>query len=134
MRIQIAIAVAVWMLSTVGQTFGQGAPGKDDESLAAMNVMAETAQAFRAAVAKVRPSLVTIESFGGVGAVQGRIGGIRKQGEGNTTGILISDEGHIITSSFNFIKSPPVITIKTSDGERRVAELLGETKRGKFVC
>ena len=71
--------------------------------------MALTSKAFRKATEKIMPSLVTIESFGGVGAVQGRIGGIRKQGEGNTTGILISEDGYILTSTFNFIQQPPVI-------------------------
>lgn len=86
---------------------------------------------FRAAAAKVRPSLVTIESFGGVSAVAGKIGGIRSQGEGNTTGIVISEDGYIVTSSFNFIEQPPVITVITSDGVRRVANLLGrdDTRR-----
>ena len=84
-----------------------------------------TSRAVRNAVDRIRPSLVTIESFGGVSTVQGRIGGIRKQGEGNTTGILISPQGHIITSTFNFIQQPPVITVRTSFGKRHVAKLLG---------
>ena len=98
-----------------------------------LEAMSLTAKAFRAAVEKIRPSLVTIESFGGVSAVQGKIGGIRKQGEGNTTGILISNQGHIITSTFNFIQSPPVITVITSDGQRRYASLLGRDETRK-IC
>ncbi len=82
-------------------------------------------KAFRSAAAKIKPSMVTIESFGGVSAIAGKIGGIRKQGEGNTTGLMISPDGHVVTSSFNFINQPPVITVITSDGERRVAKLLG---------
>ena len=87
--------------------------------------LAVTPKAFRIAAAKVQPALVTIESFGGVSTIAGRIGGIRKQGEGNTSGIMISPDGHVITSSFNFIEQPPVITVITSDGIRRVAKLLG---------
>ena len=90
-----------------------------------------TPKAFRLAAAKVEPTLVTIESFGGVSTTAGRIGGIRKQGEGNTTGVMISPDGYVVTSSFNFIEQPPVITVITSDGERRVAQLLGrdDTRR-----
>ena len=84
-----------------------------------------TSQAFREAAEKIQPCLVTIESIGGVGAVQGRIGGIRSQGEGNSTGIMISSDGLVITSTFNFIQQPPVITVITSDGEQRVANMLG---------
>jgi len=81
----------------------------------------------------MQPGLVTIESFGGVSVVQGRIGGIRKQGEGNTTGIIVSPEGHIVTSTFNFIQQPPVITVITSDGTRHVAEMLGRDDTRK-IC
>ena len=97
-----------------------------------LQAMVLTSRAFRLAADKIRPQMVTIESFGGVSAVQGRIGGIRKQGEGNTTGLLISKEGHIITSTFNFIQSPPVITVITGDGQRRVAQLLGRDEIRKL--
>ena len=80
---------------------------------------------FRSAEETVRPTLVTIESFGGVSAVSGKIGGIRSRGEGNTTGVMISPDGYMVTSTFNFITRPPVITVITSDGKRRVAKLLG---------
>lgn len=90
-----------------------------------------TPKAFRIAAAKVQPALVTIESFGGTSTVAGRIGGIRQQGEGNTTGVMISPDSYVITSSFNFIEQPPVITVITSDGVRRVARLKGrdDTRR-----
>ena len=115
------------------QSSAQEATEAKIDKMELMKAMSLTSNAFRSAVEKIRPSLVTIESFGGVSAVQGRIGGIRKQGEGNTTGILISKEGHIVTSSFNFITSPPVITVITSDGERRVAKLLGRDETRK-IC
>lgn len=84
-----------------------------------------TPRVFAAATERIRPLLVTIESFGGVSALQGVIGGIRKQGEGNTTGVIVSSDGYVVTSSFNFIQQPNVITVVTSDGQRRLAKLLG---------
>ena len=90
-------------------------------------------KAFRAAADKIAPSLVTIESFGGVSALQGRIGGIRKQGEGNTTGVIISEDGYVVTSTFNFIKKPPIITLITNDGKRYYAELMGKDETRK-IC
>lgn len=101
-----------------------------DEGIRAMML---TSKAFRAAADKAAPWLVTIESFGGVSAVQGRIGGIRGQGEGNTTGIIISDDGYLLTSTFNFVQQPPVITVITSDGQRHVAKLLGRDNTRK-IC
>lgn len=83
-------------------------------------------KAFRSATRKIEPCLVTIESFGGVSAVHGRIGGIRKQGEGNTTGVIISSDGWVVTSLFNFIQQPPVITVVTRDNQRHVARLKGK--------
>ena len=90
-------------------------------------------KAFRSAAKKIEPSLVTIESFGGVSAVAGRIGGIRQQGEGNTTGVIISSDGYVVTSLFNFIQQPPVITVVTRDGKRRVARLQGKDMTRK-IC
>jgi len=90
-----------------------------------LEAMMLTSRAFREAAEKIQPSLVTIESIGGVGAVQGEIGGIRSQGEGNSTGIMLSPDGLVITSTFNFIQQPPVISVITSDGERRFAKPLG---------
>jgi serine protease Do len=95
--------------------------------------MSLTSKAFRVAAKKIQPCLVTIESYGGVSAVQGRIGGIRAQGEGNTTGVMISSDGYILTSTFNFVQQPPVISVVTSDGERRFAKLLGRDDTRK-IC
>jgi len=95
--------------------------------------MQATAKAFRIAEAKTEPLLVTIESYGGVGTKQGKIGGIRKQGEGNTTGVLIGSEGYIITSTFNFVTEPLIITVVTSDGVRRVARMMGRDDSRK-IC
>ena len=95
--------------------------------------MALTSKAFRSAAAKIQPSLVSIESFGGVSAKQGRIGGIRKQGEGNTTGVVVSPDGYILTSTFNFISQGSVVTVTTYDGRKRVAQILGRDDTRK-IC
>lgn len=72
-------------------------------------------RAFRAAVARVMPSVVTIETYGG------RLG----SGEGPTTGLIISADGYILTSTFNFIRKPSIITVVLRDGSQHVAKLLG---------
>lgn len=87
-------------------------------------------KAFRAAAAKVQPSLVRIEGFGGIAAgVDG--GGYQAPGEGPTTGLVISSDGYIVTSTFNFLRKPPIITVVDASGRRHVAKLLGrdETRR-----
>ncbi len=87
--------------------------------------------AFRAAAEKVLPSLVTIEGFGGLAAGSGIGKGIHAPGDGPTTGVILSSDGYILTSSYNFLRKPPVITVRFADGQRKVAKLLGrdETRR-----
>src|SRR5688572_24488855 len=86
-------------------------------------------QAFREATAKARPSIVRIEGFGGVASA--KTGGYAAPGEAPTTGLVISADGHIITSTFNFLRQPPVITVVRTDGQRHVAQLLGRDETRK---
>lgn len=90
-------------------------------------------RAFRAAADKVLPSLVTIEGFGGVAAGSGIGKGIHAPGEGPTTGVVISSDGYILTSTYNFLRKPPVITVRFADGQRKVAKLLGRDETRK-IC
>jgi serine protease Do len=101
------------------------------------------AKAFRAAVERVLPSLVTIETHGGVaarptprpggrGRRRRRISPVARPGEGPTTGIIVSPEGHILTSTFNFLHKPPVITVVLHDGSAHVATLLGRDDTRKL--
>jgi serine protease Do len=109
--------------------------------------VAQAPQAFRAAAERVLPSVVTIETYGGVSATgrasrgpgKGRrppgapggpgqgpqIRGISRPGEGPTTGLIISADGYVITSTFNFIRKPPIVTVALPDGSQHVAKLLG---------
>ena len=107
--------------------------GSAQEFVDPIEAMALTAKAFRVAAEKIAPSLVTIESFGGVSTRAGRIGGIRKQGMGNTTGVIISNDGYVVTSTFNFATAPPVITLITRDGTRHYAEMIGRDETRK-IC
>ncbi len=124
--IVVLVTCAALNASVACQTFAQ----KDIDAKSLTNddlvrgVIA-TPRVVRAAVASIERSLVTIESFAGVSTKQGRIGGIRRQGEGNTTGVVISSDGYVVTSLFNFIQQPKKITVKTHDGVRRVAEVIG---------
>jgi serine protease Do len=89
-------------------------------------------QAFRAAAANIEPSLVRIEAFGGI-APGSDNGGYHAPGEGPTTGLVISPDGFILTSTFNFLRKPPIITVVFADGRRHVAKLLGRDETRK-IC
>src|SRR5262249_29292192 len=84
----------------------------------------------RAAVDHVRRSLVVIETVAGV--TPGRAAGIRNPGEGPTTGLIVSADGCIITSTFNLIRNPRVITVVLADKSRHVAALLGRDETRKL--
>ncbi len=88
-------------------------------------------KAFRAAAKKIQPSMVTIEGFGGLAPGSGQTKGIHAPGEGPTTGLVVSSDGYIVTSTFNFLRKPPIIAVRLPSGERKIARLLGrdETRR-----
>lgn len=133
--ISVFVSVAGGVETSTGyaQSNARNAAAVDDRPIAPLMAMQATAAAFRAATAKVQPSLVTIESWGGVGAQAGEIGGIRKQGEGNTTGVVISPDGYIITSTFNFVTRPPIVIVVTNDNQRHTAKLQGRDDLRK-IC
>jgi serine protease Do len=84
----------------------------------------------RAAVAKAAPSIVTIETIGGAQPIQerGERGPVEagfRLADGPSTGLVLSSDGLIVTSSFNFAREPSIITVTLHDGRRLVATLLG---------
>jgi serine protease Do len=48
-----------------------------------------------------------------------------KKSEGPTTGLIISEDGYIITSAWNFDSQPQATVVTTSDGRAHAAKLLG---------
>lgn len=120
-------------LMLVATSIGDGTARGQDASLPeALRGTLLAPKAFRAAADKVLPSLVTIEGFGGLAAGSGVGKGIHAPGEGPTTGIVVSSDGYVVTSTYNFLRKPPVITVRFADGQRKVARLLGQDKTRKL--
>ncbi len=95
-------------------------------------------RAFRVAVDKVQPYMVTIDTVGGVAMPtdprrRRQIGGLANPGEGPTTGLILSADGYIVTSTFNFIRKPRIITVQLPDGTQKVAKLVGRDETRK-IC
>jgi serine protease Do len=103
---------------------------QDDRQIAAGVRLAP--KAFRAAAARVRSSVVTIETFGGV-APGGGMHGVLRPGQGPTTGVIVSPDGYIITSTFHFARRPPVVTVVLENNSRHVARICGQDNTRK-VC
>lgn len=98
-------------------------------------------EVIRQAEKKIAPSIVTIEGFGGLldssirgeGKIKNSVQGFSKPGEGPTTGVIIDKEGHIITSTFNFINEPKIITVTLKNGKKYNGKMLGRDLTRK-IC
>lgn len=86
------------------------------------------ASVVRSAVAAVSPSIVTIETVGGAQPMRagprGPVAESFRVADGPSTGVILSEDGLILASSFNFARDPSVITVRLADGRRLVATLL----------
>jgi len=80
-------------------------------------------QAFKQAAALVDPSLVRIETVGGLEQV-----GEVTLGTGPTSGLVVSEGGFVISSSFNFVSKPASILVTLADGRRFPAKLIASDK------
>ncbi len=123
MMIRVAGGLIIASLLAVGAAAPASAQADADGLLHAPD-------AFRAAVRCVRPAIVTIETVGGVNVASSptqreKIGGLARPGEGPTTGLVLTEDGYIITSTYNFIRKPPVVTVTLHDGSQHVAKMLG---------
>ena len=76
-------------------------------------------RAFQAAVDRVAPSVVRIETMGG----RERAGGVLF-GTGPTTGLVIDTEGYVVSSAFNFLNEPDSILVRLPDGSHKPAEVV----------
>ena len=85
----------------------------------------EQEKAVKAAVKAVAPSVVKIETSGGTEIVKAGGGPGVRRGIGPTTGLVVSADGYIISSAFNFANKPAQIRV-TIPGmkERKVARVV----------
>jgi serine protease Do len=85
-------------------------------------------QAIQAAVAAVAPSVVRIETLGGLETVGGMLAGT-----GPTTGLIISPDGYIVSSAFNFAQKPTQTLVYLNDGKRLAATIVSTDFNRKLV-
>ena len=76
-------------------------------------------QAFKQAAAYVSPSIVRILTTGG----KDRVGRILTS-TGPTTGVVVSSDGYVISSAFNFASRPSSILVQLPDERRFPAKLV----------
>ncbi len=117
---------------------------------------------FRAVAARIRPSLVKIETVGGTQPVakdqqpdpepadenpegpppppkrtqrpfQETLGSGFVVADGPTTGFVYSEDGYIVTSSFNFVRDPALISVTLADGRMVAADLVARDQVRKIA-
>jgi serine protease Do len=116
---------------------------------------------FREVAAKLRPALVRIETVGGTqpgraisqdkpeethdgegpsprpkrtqNPFRDDAGSQFVIADGPTTGLVYSDDGYIVTSSFNFVREPALITVTLADGRRLAADLVARDQVRKVA-
>lgn len=88
-------------------------------ALAQPSLMEQEQAAFKAAAAHVAPSVVQIQTFGGLD----RVGDVLI-GQGPSTGLIVSSDGFIITSAFPFAAKPAAAVVTLADGRKLEAEIV----------
>ena len=152
---QLLFGFAGLVLFAANLTLGQPRATDDYEILRASQ------ERFRAVAAKLRPSLVRIETVGGTQPAapqrpekpppvdpdeEGPPPPPRLQNpfrdapgsgfviaDGPTTGLVYSADGYIVTSSFNFAREPALITVTLADGRRVAADLIARDQVRKIA-
>jgi serine protease Do len=81
-----------------------------------------------AAVQRAAPSVVRVETIGGLERVEGVT-----FGTGPTTGWIVDPEGYVVSSAFNFSNRPSSILVRLPDGSRKSAKLVATDHSRKIV-
>jgi len=154
-RLHVFALAAVCVVVATGLAVADPArrPPPSDEP--GHELLRATQETFRGVAAKLRPSLVRIETVGGTQPSQGSRaaddedpskprrrsqnvfrdapGSDFAVADGPTTGVVYSADGYIVTSSFNFVLEPLVTWVTLADGRRLAATLVARDKVRKIA-
>lgn len=84
--------------------------------------------AIRSAVERVEPSVVRIETVGGLERV-----GQMLVSTGPTSGVVVSEDGFVLSSAFNFVQKPTSILVRLPSGKRAAAEIVAKDNSRMLV-
>jgi len=85
-------------------------------------------QALRSAADAVADSVVQIRTVGGLDRI-----GKTLLSHGPTTGLIVSEDGYIVSSAFNFAGQPTSILVRLASGKQLAAELVARDKSRMLV-
>ena len=112
---RLFVALALVFLALPARASDDDLPSREEASM-------------RAAMARVTPSVVSIETVGGLE----RVGQVLF-GTGPTTGVIVSSDGYIVSSAFNFAQKPASILVELADGSRAAAQLVATDRNRMLV-
>jgi serine protease Do len=107
-----------------------------------------TQEVIKRAIAKAGPTIVRIETVGGVQPLDQLLasgdnknpnqfrdnpGSSFMVADGPTTGIIYSADGLILTSSFNFVRDPSITTVALPDGRQMTADIVARDRVRKLT-
>ncbi len=116
------------VLAVLVLTFVLALPSPAARRSAAAELDAKEQQAFQAAVERVGPSVVRIETVGG----RRRIGRYLV-GTGATSGLIVDSQGFVISSSFSFLHDPATVLVHLADGTRKPARIVATDHTRKLT-
>jgi S1-C subfamily serine protease len=90
-------------------------------------------KAVKAAVARVAPCVVQIETQGGADMVRGAGGAMIRHGFGPTSGVVVGADGYIISSAFNFANTPASIDVAVPGKKQRYPAKLIATDQTRML-
>src|SRR6266849_3587785 len=91
-------------------------------------------KAMKAALEKVAPSVVQIETTGGTDIIDtGPRGQPIRKGVGPTTGLIVSPDGYIISSAFNFANKTSLILVAVANRKERLPAKVISTDHARFL-
>jgi serine protease Do len=99
--------------------YGCGLATAQDDAGGLDSLAQQEEQAMRAAVAEVAESVVQIRTIGGLDTVDRTL-----LADGPTTGLILSADGYIVSSAFNFVRQPASILVTFASGDQAPAELV----------
>lgn len=108
----VALAVLGWTLIT-----STGLPITHAQDRATLEAAEE--QAFKQAAALAAPSIVRIDTTGGLDIV-----GELLTSTAPTTGVIVGSDGYIVSSAFQFISKPTTVLVSLPDGRRFPAKIV----------
>jgi S1-C subfamily serine protease len=103
-------------------------PARADETLDDLQE-----QAIKAAVQQVAPSVVQIETSGGTEVVTAGPAGLIRRGVGPTTGLIVAEDGYLISSAFNFANKPSAIRVAIPGQKNRLVAQVVATDQTRML-